>query len=144
MSCALKPPRRSWELAFSAEPAEVASIRRVMRAHLELWGLSNLVADALLCVDELVSNVIDHVGVGTPASVTVSARGTRLRIEVRDPGAQALPVLVRAGEDCEAGRGMVLVAALTDLWGVQVDGAGKTTWCELVTPRSTSGGGVRD
>ncbi|WP_330354422.1 ATP-binding protein [Streptomyces chartreusis] len=145
MYCTVGLTRAPWTLPFAAEPAEVASLRRIIRLRLELWGLHSVVSDAQLCVDELVSNVIDHVGVGTPATLAVSMRGTCLRIEVHDPDTQALPALIRAEDDSEAGRGMVLIDALADRWGVQLQGDGKVTWCEMVTELATgdghSGGG---
>lgn len=32
-------PRKAWDLAFAAEPATVAALRRVVRLQLGLWGL---------------------------------------------------------------------------------------------------------
>jgi hypothetical protein len=109
-----------------------------MRLHLGLWGLREVVDDAQLCVSELVSNVITHVGHGTPATLAVSMSGTHLRIEVHDPDTRALPTLMAADADTEHGRGMALVDAVADRWGVQVQGSRKVTWCELDTGAATS------
>jgi anti-sigma regulatory factor (Ser/Thr protein kinase) len=125
--------RKPWDLAFTAEPQEVAGLRRVMRLHLGLWGLDEVTDAAQLCVSELVSNVITHVGHGTPATLTVSMNGTYLRIEVHDPDTRVLPTLVDASSDSETGRGMALVDAVADRWGVQLRGDRKVTWCELAT-----------
>jgi hypothetical protein len=54
--------RKPWDLAFTAEPEEVAALRRIMRLHLGVWGLHEVTDEAQLCVSELVSNVITHVG----------------------------------------------------------------------------------
>src|SRR3954454_20709050 len=97
--------RKPWDLHFLAEPEEVAGLRRVLRVHLGLWGLDELIDAAQLCVSELVSNVIRHVGPGTPASLAVSMKGTRLRIEVYDPDIRALPTLLNQGVNAESGRG---------------------------------------
>jgi hypothetical protein len=104
-----------------------------MRMYLELWGLHEVVSDAQLCVSELVANVITHVGVGTPATLAVSLRGNRLRIEVHDPNTRALPSLVSAEDAAEAGRGLALVDAVAASWGVQLHAGKKATWCELAT-----------
>ncbi|GCB49024.1 ATP-binding protein [Streptomyces sp. NL15-2K] len=125
--------RKPWDLAFSAEPEEVAALRRVMRLHLGLWGLHEVTDEAQLCVSELVSNVIAHVGNGTPATLAVSMNGTYLRIEVHDPDTRALPTLMAADSDSEGGRGMALVDAVADRWGVQLRPDRKVTWCELAT-----------
>jgi anti-sigma regulatory factor (Ser/Thr protein kinase) len=125
--------RKPWVLDFTAEPEEVAALRRVMRLHLGVWGLHEVTDVAQLCVSELVSNIIKHVGVGTPATLAVSMNGTRLRIELHDPDTHARPALVEAGSDCEAGRGMAIVDAVADRWGVSLRADRKVTWCELAT-----------
>jgi anti-sigma regulatory factor (Ser/Thr protein kinase) len=125
--------RKPWDLAFTAEPAEVAALRRIMRLHLGVWGLHDVTEEAQLCVSELVANVITHVGHGTPATLAVSMSGTHLRIEVHDPDTCALPTLVDADSDAEGGRGMALVDAVAERWGVQLRPDRKVTWCELTT-----------
>jgi anti-sigma regulatory factor (Ser/Thr protein kinase) len=129
--------RKPWDLTFLAEPEEVAALRRILRIHLGIWGLQHLTEDAQLCVSELVSNVITHVGPGTPSTLAVSMRGAYLRIEVHDPDTRALPTLVEADPDGEAGRGMALVTAVSDRWGVQLLADRKG--CELGTRVSAPG-----
>lgn len=139
-------PRKPWDLAFTAEPEEVAGLRHVMRAHLELWGLHGVIESAQLCVSELVANVITHVGIGTPTTLAVSMNGTYLRIEVLDPDTRVLPTLLAADPDAESGRGMALVDSVTDRWGVQLRADRKVTWCELATGLTAPdghGGGPR-
>ncbi|MFJ7332716.1 ATP-binding protein [Streptomyces sp. NPDC101110] len=136
-------PRKPWDIAFTAEAAELASLRRITRLHLGLWGLHHMADEAQLCVSELVSNVITHVGPGTPATLAVSMKGTRLRIEVHDPDARALPTLRDPDTDAEEGRGMALVDALADQWGVLLRPDRKVTWCELATRIATADGHVQ-
>ncbi|MEU6226566.1 ATP-binding protein [Streptomyces sp. NPDC047042] len=133
MDCTTCMPRKPWDLAFLAEPEEVAVLRRLVRVHLGLWGLYELIDAAQLCVSELVSNVIAHVGPGTPTTLAVSMKGTRLRIEVHDPDTRALPTLRNEGVDAECGRGMELITFMTDRWGVQLLADRKVTWCEIAT-----------
>lgn len=123
--------RKRWWLDFDAEPAAVASLRRATQAYLNAWGLSHLVDSAQLCVSELATNVIDHVGIGAPARLLLELKGRRLRIEVQDPQWSALPVLRIVEEDAEGGRGLEIIEALAACWGVQCQEAGKTTWVEL-------------
>lgn len=132
--------RKSWDVEFTAHPEEVATLRRVVRLRLAVWGLHELVDTAQLCVSELVSNVVTHVGIGTPGSLAVSVNGTHLRIEVRDPDARALPALLDASDDAEGGRGMALVDALVDRWGIELHGDSKVTWCELAVVPGVSEG----
>ena len=134
--------RKPWDLAFTADPEEVAALRRIMRLHLGMWGLHDVADGAQLCVSELVSNVITHVGAGTPATLAVSMNGTRLRIEVHDPDPRALPTLVEATSDSEGGRGMALVDGVADRWGVLLHPDRKVTWCELETVLTSPTGHV--
>ncbi|MEV7130924.1 ATP-binding protein [Streptomyces sp. NPDC093260] len=129
-----------WNLPFSAEAEEVAGLRRLLRLHLELWNVQELSDAAQLCVSELVANVIKHVGHGTPATLAVSMTDARLRIEVHDPDPRALPALSDADLGAEAGRGMVLIDAIADRWGVDLTAGRKSTWCELsVSPADING-----
>lgn len=136
--------RKPWDLSFEAEPCEIAGLRRVLRLHLTLWGLPELVESAQICVTELASNVIKHVGVGTPVTLAVSMRGTYLRVELHDPDTRALPTLLDAECEAESGRGITLVDAVTDRWGVSLRADSKVVWCELATdltdPNGHTGG----
>ncbi|MBT2380376.1 ATP-binding protein [Streptomyces sp. ISL-111] len=125
--------RRAWDISFPAEPKELAGLRRVIRLHLVLWGLADTVRDAQLCATELVTNVMRHVGVGTPARLAVSMSGSRLRLEVSDPETRALPTPGAAPEGYERGRGLMLVDGVAERWGVVLRGDSKVTWCELAT-----------
>ncbi|MFF9321091.1 ATP-binding protein [Streptomyces sp. NPDC014735] len=131
--CRFGVDRKAWDLAFLAEAEELAGLRRVMRLHLELWGLSEVVHAAQVCVTEMVANVIKHVGPGTPSRLAVSVNGGRLRVEVCDPDLQRLPMLITTAGKGEVGRGMALVDGFADCWGVILRGDSKVTWCELAT-----------
>ncbi|MCG7206958.1 ATP-binding protein [Streptomyces arenae] len=144
MDCGGCMPRRPWDLSFSAEPAEVSALRRLLRTHLRLWGLAELTESAQLCMSELVSNVITHVGPGTPTTLAVSVNGTCLRIEVHDPDTRALPRLIESTGDAEAGRGMALVASMSERWGVQLLPDRKITWVELASGLTEGNGHTKD
>ncbi|MET7320337.1 ATP-binding protein [Streptomyces sp. NPDC005549] len=122
-------PTQPWTLPFLAAADQVWALRRALRIHLEYWGLHELTDAAELCAGELVANVIKHVGPETPATLVASLGGSHLRIEVHDPDARALPTLTCASLDAEAGRGMALVDAVSDRWGVELSGDRKVTWC---------------
>ncbi|WP_405664277.1 ATP-binding protein [Streptomyces sp. RK9] len=126
--------RDPWGRSFTADPSEVAVLRRAVWMKLTLWGLPEAVEAAQMCVTELTSNVIKHVGLGTPVTLTLSMAGTFVRIEMLDPDARALPTLLAPECDAESGRGMALVDAMTDhRWGVVLRDASKVVWCELAT-----------
>lgn len=133
-------PHRSWDVAFRADPEEVSRLRHLLRLRLDTWGHQESSEAAQLCLSELVSNVIKHVGSGTPSTLAVSLTCARLRIEVQDPDARTLPVLRATDPSSEAGRGMAMVDAVTDRWGVELCGDRKVTWCELRTVPAAPGG----
>ncbi|MGW7254931.1 ATP-binding protein [Streptomyces sp. NPDC054834] len=143
MDCTACTPRKPWEIPFLAEPEGVAALRRALRAHLGALGLTELTEPAQLCVSELVTNVITHVGASTPATLTVTMNGTDLRIEIHDPDTRAMPVLLDATDDAESGRGMTLVDAVATRWGILLHPDRKVTWCELATSLPPSNGLVR-
>ncbi|MEU6666421.1 ATP-binding protein [Streptomyces sp. NPDC046727] len=109
-----------------AVPKALQGLRRTVRRYLDAPC-----ADVQLCVTELVGNVIRHVGEGVCVRLRVGRTdGGRIRIEVTDPEAGALPVPVPATADDETGRGLALIDAVTVRWGVE-QGVEKTVWCEL-------------
>jgi anti-sigma regulatory factor (Ser/Thr protein kinase) len=136
--------RKPWSLAFAAEPEELAALRRITGLHLRYWGLHHLIDTAQLCVTELVTNVITHVGLGTPAELSLGMRGTAVRIEVQDPDLRMLPTLLRAADDAEGGRGMAIVDATAKRWGVLIQDDRKITWCELATGLGRPEGHIND
>lgn len=114
-----------------AEPSAVAELRRRVRSLFADWGLPEHADTAQLCVSELATNVVTHVGEGVPVTLRVSMAGDRPRIELTDPDPRALPTLLTATDDAESGRGLALLDALTLRWGVTPHADSKTTWCEL-------------
>ncbi|MEW2067670.1 ATP-binding protein [Streptomyces sp. NPDC007346] len=131
--CRFGVVRRAWDISLLAEPEELAGLRRVISLHLALWGLADTVQDAQLCATELVTNVMEHVGVGTPARLAVSMSGSRLRLEVSDPETRTLPTLGAGAEEDERGRGLVLVDGVAERWSVVLRGDSEVTWCEPAT-----------
>ncbi|MFE4328676.1 ATP-binding protein [Streptomyces sp. NPDC056831] len=114
-----------------AVPKAVPEVRHMLR---ERCGGADS-PDLLLCVSELLTNVIVHLGEGTP--VTLRVAGTcsgRVRVEVSDPGPGLWPVPRIAGDRDESGRGLALVEALASRWGVEQGVYRKTVWCELPAP----------
>src|SRR4051812_11693164 len=99
--------------------------RRIVRRALADWGQPDLSDNAQLLASELLTNALSH-GAGPRISFTVYLTEHRVGIEVRD-GSPARPVLCHAAPEDESGRGLILVDALADAWGVSPDGM--TTWC---------------
>lgn len=133
--------REPWRHQLLAQPSELSELRRMVKLRLILWGLHDHVDVAQLCVSELVTNVVQHVGEGTPATLRMTMNESYLRLEVEDPDARALPTLLAASSALESGRGMALVDALTNhRWGAFLRNDSKVVWCELATDVSVTCG----
>ncbi|MBO1337694.1 ATP-binding protein [Streptomyces sp. VRA16 Mangrove soil] len=138
--CARREP---WVRRFSALPSEVALLRRELKICLTQWGLGPQVEAAQTCVSELVTNVIQHVGEGTPATLWVTLNGPYLRCAVEDPDTRALPTLLAVGDAMESGRGMALVDTVANhRWGVILRAGAKVVWCELAVDPLSYGSSV--
>lgn len=84
---------------------------------------------AELLTTELVTNALVHTE--HDAEVTATVAASRLRVEVRDLAARHPQLHVPIADDGTHGRGLVLVQALADAWGVKTHGVGKVVWFEL-------------
>jgi anti-sigma regulatory factor (Ser/Thr protein kinase) len=90
-----------------------------------------VIDDARLVVTELVTNAV-HAGSRT-LSVVLQAHRRELRIEVTDDGAGWPERRTLTSSDSH-GRGLFLVDALSDDWGVTNAGSGKSVWAILTMP----------
>ncbi|GAA2742428.1 SpoIIE family protein phosphatase [Kitasatospora cinereorecta] len=114
----------SWTIP--ADPAAVAGVREAATRQLEEWGLAELVFTTELVLSELVTNAIRYAG--GPVEVRL-IRAAALTCEVSDPSATQ-PRMRRARLTDEGGRGLYLVAQLTQRWGSRYTRNGKTIWAE--------------
>ncbi|MEV1069567.1 ATP-binding protein [Streptomyces sp. NPDC050263] len=120
-------------------PASVGLARRRVRDHLADWGHGPedpALADAVLVVSELTTNVVRHGPLRErefEVAVTALGDGSCL-IEVSDEG-RAEPRLRAVGEWEEHGRGLHLVEHIAAAWGVWSRGRhGKTVWALVTEP----------
>ncbi|GAA3213364.1 ATP-binding protein [Streptomyces sp. XM83C] len=111
-----------------ADLKAVPEARRAVRELLRHWGRPGRSETAELLTSELVTNALVHTD--DDAVLTAVAGTDVLRVEVRDSVA-CRPRLRLPYEDGTHGRGLVLVQALADAWGVRAHGAGKVVWFEL-------------
>ncbi|MDQ1021389.1 SpoIIE family protein phosphatase [Streptomyces afghaniensis] len=122
---ALDPGRiASWELP--ADPAVVAEVRASAMRRMTDWGLDETAFAAELILSELITNAIRH-GAG-PIRVRL-LYGRTLICEVSDVSNTA-PHLRRAASTDEGGRGLFLVAQLSQSWGTRYLPEGKVIWAE--------------
>lgn len=116
----------SLHLDLLAVPKAVPEVRRAVREH-----LGALCPEAELCVSELLTNVIVHLGEGTPVSVRLTHERGHTRLEVTDPDPHSWLIVRRATTYDETGRGLLLLDAVALRWGVEQTPGGKTVWCDL-------------
>jgi anti-sigma regulatory factor (Ser/Thr protein kinase) len=87
-----------------------------------------------LAVSELVTNAVRHAGAGdgAPLRVRVRLRSGRVRVEVTDEGPGFDPTSPSAVDPTTVGgRGLHIVAAVSESWGVIRGRDGCTVWCEI-------------
>jgi anti-sigma regulatory factor (Ser/Thr protein kinase) len=116
--------------AIAADPAEVARARKLATDQVEAWGLTEAEFITELVVSELVTNAIRY---GDPPIQLRLIRDRSLICEVSDSSSTA-PHLRRARVFDEGGRGLLLVAQLTQAWGARQTTTGKTIWCKQALP----------
>ncbi|MGW2517055.1 SpoIIE family protein phosphatase [Streptomyces sp. NPDC001617] len=111
-----------------ADPALVAPIRKQVVAQLDAWRLLEAAFTAELVVSELVTNAIRYGA--HPIRLRLIHDAATLICEVSDTSHTA-PHLRRAKTWDEGGRGLLLVAQLTQRWGSRHTADGKTIWAEI-------------
>ncbi|MFB7403359.1 ATP-binding protein [Streptomyces rubiginosohelvolus] len=116
-----------------ADQRRPRQLRRMNCALLGYWGLRPCIDTAALLLTELATNAFQH-GEGD-VTVTWRLDTAHLSILVRD-GSPARPALRTADSASERGRGLCLVQALADRWGVSDDGT--TVHCSLDLPDAVS------
>jgi PAS domain S-box-containing protein len=122
------PPSQVATWDIPADPALVAPIRKQVLDQLAAWELSETAFTAELVVSELVTNAIRYGA--PPIRLRLIHDAAILICEVSDTSHTA-PHLRRAKTFDEGGRGLLLVAQLTQRWGSRHTGEGKTIWAEL-------------
>lgn len=119
------PPVRTVEYLLPSAPAGVGEARSLVRSDLTHWGLTHIIDDCLLIVSELVTNAVRHGG--SAYALRLETRAGRLYGEVFDPG-EGIPAQRSPGVDSLSGRGLQIVAAIADEWGVTAANDGKVVW----------------
>ncbi|QES58502.1 histidine kinase [Streptomyces venezuelae] len=117
-----------WEVPF--QPSAVGAMRNAAAKKLDEWGLTDLGFATELILSELITNALRH------GSAPVRVRllhDHNLTCEVWD-GSSTAPHLRYAATTDEGGRGLFLVAQLSEHWGTRYTPEGKVIWAELALP----------
>ncbi|MFI6357944.1 ATP-binding protein [Streptomyces sp. NPDC050743] len=124
---------REFAMRFTSTPRGARLARRLVSYRLDEWGhaYDGPVNEAVtLIAAELVANAVRHGHVpGRDFRLQLTESAGTLRLEVADTRTERLPEL-RVPAD-ESGRGLLLVEALADKWGVTPLQPGKSVWAEV-------------
>jgi anti-sigma regulatory factor (Ser/Thr protein kinase) len=115
-------------IRLSPHPTSARAAREFVAKTLVGWGRVNQVEAAVLLTSELVTNAIIHAR--TRVVVTLRVVGDSVRIAVVDESTER-PYPRPQPDQLGGGRGLMLVEALADSWGVSAEGGGKSVWFEL-------------
>lgn len=115
-----------------ARDASVAVARRRVGERLCEWGVAPPVHDdAALVVSELFTNALVHTD-STEITCRLQTTLETVYLAITDQGRGVPGPEVREPEEAENGRGLLLVNALAELWGVRDEhGCGRTVWAVL-------------
>ncbi|MEU5994409.1 ATP-binding protein [Spirillospora sp. NPDC047418] len=128
-------------------PSSVAVARKRLSSELADSGVyETVVDDASVILSELISNALRHARPLPSGQVRVCwlRRGDVLELEVSDGGAMTEPRRGPGTLSSLGGRGLGIVEALSDGWGVRHDDDSTTVWAVVRAPESASGNGMSD
>ncbi len=123
-------------MELQALPARIGQVRRIVSAQLRYWHLDELIDQAALGVTELLTNVHRHAEPDKSCTVEIELLLDRLTVSVRDNDPR-LPEMRDADLTETCGRGLAMVAAVSESWGARPHGeSGKVVWFTLPTATS--------
>ncbi|UXY33051.1 ATP-binding protein [Streptomyces sp. HUAS TT20] len=114
---------------FDRRRSTPGAARKFIEEALTSWGRTERFDDVQLCTSELVTNAILHgASAGGRVLVRVTLDDIQVRIEVHDSG-DATPRRRHVADTADSGRGLLLVSAVAEDWGVEErQGPGKCVW----------------
>lgn len=162
-------PASHSERTFPPEPQSARSARALLRTCLARWGLSGLEGDASVALSELVTNGVMHARTSLVVAVRRDDDWLEVSVADDSPWpvqrrphrrdiASDLVVVAQTeqqlGHDLDdrdarldvgsagtlaGGRGLLLVEALADQWGVTPRGTGKAVWARFAITAAADG-----
>ena len=142
MAVTLPTELRIRRVLLAAGPAAAAEARGQVRAAICAWEVSIDPYVAALLASELVTNAIRYEK-GETVTLAIDCSQGLLRVDVHDSSGD-VPVVLDIPREAEAGRGLMLVATLSDEWGFYRTPAGKAVYFTLTSqPDLRQGGGPR-
>lgn len=134
-----------WSRSFPGLAEHLAEVRQFTQMVLGDAPGAELV---VLAVSELAGNAIVHTASGAPGGqfvVHLAAFADRWQVRVDDAGSATEPHVVvdgidgNADWDSESGRGLAMVASISEKWGVLGDRCARAVWAEIPYPVQPGG-----
>jgi two-component sensor histidine kinase len=118
-------------MAVRPRATGVAEARHAIAADLHSRDVAgDVVDDVVLVTGELVGNAFEHTDDAEQVDVTWAVEDDAVTVHVAD-GSHVAPQPRQAGHDEPGGRGLAIVAALTDGWGSRRTDTGKQVWARI-------------
>jgi anti-sigma regulatory factor (Ser/Thr protein kinase) len=113
-------------MQLAPDVASLGAGRRFVAQTLREWDVDEARIESVqLVATELLANAIVH-ACSAPV-LSLRTEGADLVVGVADES-RKLPVARAVTTDAAGGRGLLMVEALGDRWGVDTNGAGKVVW----------------
>jgi anti-sigma regulatory factor (Ser/Thr protein kinase) len=129
---AARPSSVGRVLELSTTPDAVPAARALLREVLAGGPLVHRLEDGELALSELVTNAVLHGR--DPLAARVLLGQDVLRVEVSDANPVS-PSFSMLDQTAVTGRGLLLIGAVSDRWGVEPSSSGKIVWFELLAGR---------
>jgi anti-sigma regulatory factor (Ser/Thr protein kinase) len=128
---------RVWCVVVPHRPEGARLARHRLSAALADRLPATVLSDVVAVAAELIGNAVRHAAPLPGDVVRVAWRLSRVgvfEIRVTDGGAAGRPTERIAGPEAPDGRGLTIVSALADTWGVVRDGLGQCVWAQVKVP----------
>ncbi len=116
--------------------ASAATVRRNLAYDLARVGVDpDVASDSSVLASELVANAVRHARALPSGHLQVEweVHPDGVTVSVTDGGSDTVPEIREAGMQDTTGRGLAIVAALADEWGVKAGESTTTVWARIST-----------
>ncbi|MCX4851339.1 ATP-binding protein [Streptomyces sp. NBC_00893] len=110
-------------MVLPREPETAAEARRLVRVSLSAWGLDDVADPAELVISDFIANADRHARGPVVRVIVERPAGDRVYLGVVDRAPNGVPQQQEPDAGAVGGRGLMMVDALTDRWGLRPVGS---------------------